>query len=63
MTRERYREVLRHLWLRGVAAMQVFNSRHTGFEDMALPEVDDAAAVYDQMLAFREFPTGGDVLN
>jgi hypothetical protein len=62
MTRERYREVLRHVWLRGVAAMQVFNPRMKGFEDMALPEVEDAAAVYDDMLAFREFLDNGQVL-
>jgi hypothetical protein len=62
MTRERYREVLRHLWLRGVAAMQVFSPRIPGFEDMALPEVEDAVAAYDEMLAFREFLDNGEVL-
>jgi hypothetical protein len=63
MTRERYREVLRHLWLRGVAAMQVFNPRMKSFEDMALPEVQDAVAIYDEMLAFREFLEEGEVLS
>jgi hypothetical protein len=63
MSRERYREVLRHLWLRGVAGMQVFNPRQRGFEDMALPEVEDAAAAYDDMLAHRQFLERGEVLN
>jgi hypothetical protein len=63
MSRPRYREVLRHLWLRGVAAMQVFSPRIKDFEDMALPELEDAAAVYDELLAFREFLERGEVLN
>jgi hypothetical protein len=63
MSRERYREVLRHLWLRRVAAMQIFSPRTPGYEDMALPEVEDAVAAYDDLLAFREFLAGGEVLN
>lgn len=63
MSRERYREVLRHLWLRGVAAMQIFNPRIKDFEDMALPELEDAVAVYDEMLAFREFLERGEILS
>jgi hypothetical protein len=62
MSRERYREVLRHLWLRGVAGMQIFSPRMKGYEDMAMPEVEDAVAAYDDMLAFREFSTDGEVL-
>lgn len=63
MSRERYREVLRHLWLRGVAAMQVFSPRMKGYEDMALPEVEDAAAAYGEILAFREFLENGEILS
>jgi hypothetical protein len=63
MSRDRYREVLRHLWLRGVAAMQVFNPRTQGLEDMALAEVEDAVAIYDELLAFREFLEKGEVLS
>jgi hypothetical protein len=62
MSRERYREVLRHLWLRGVAAMQVFAPRMKSYEDMALPEIADAVAIYDEMLAFREFLDKGEIL-
>lgn len=63
MSRERYREVLRHLWLRGASAMQVFSPRIKGYEEMALPEVLDAVAVYDEMLAFRDLLNNGEVLN
>jgi hypothetical protein len=63
LSREHYREILRHLWLRGVDGMQVFSPRMRGFEEMALPEVADAVAAYDEMLAFREFLDAGEVLN
>jgi hypothetical protein len=63
MSRERYREVLRQLWLRGIAAMQVFGPRIPGFEEMGLPELQDAALIYDEMLAYREILEGGTVLN
>ena len=33
---ERYREVLRHLWLRGADGMHIFQPRRTGFEDIVL---------------------------
>ncbi len=62
LSRERYREILRHLWLRGVDGMQIFSPRMKGYEDMALPEVEDAVAAYDDMLAFREFLDDGEVL-
>jgi hypothetical protein len=63
MSRAAYREALRHLWLRGVDAMEVFNPRREGFLPMALAEVQDAAAVYDEMLAYRRFLEGGEVMN
>lgn len=55
MSRERYREVLRHLWLRGINGMQIFNPKRDGFEDIAVSEVQDAVAVYDEMLAYKDF--------
>ncbi|MEO5336107.1 MAG: hypothetical protein H7841_04305 [Magnetospirillum sp. WYHS-4] len=63
MSREAYREALRHLWLRGIDGMQVFNSPTTSDNESAIAEVEDAAAVYDEMLAFREFLEQGDVMN
>jgi hypothetical protein len=62
MTREHYREVLRHLWLRGISGMQVFNPVRKGFESMALWEVQDASAVYDEMLAWRDLLDHGTPL-
>ncbi len=62
MSRERYREVLRHLWLRGVADMQVFNPVYPGHEETAVGEVQDAVAVYDEMLEYRDFLEKGEPL-
>lgn len=62
MSRERYREVLRHLWLRGVDAMQIFYTVRPGYEDLTFTEIEDAVAVYDEMLAYREFLEGGAVM-
>ena len=56
MSRERYREALRHLWLRGIDGMQVFNPVYASDKvDMAVVEVQDVVAVYDEMLAYRDF--------
>jgi hypothetical protein len=63
MSREAYREALRHLWLRGVDAMEVFNPVRKGYENMSLYEVQDAAAIYDEMLSFRRFLEHGVVMN
>ena len=61
MSRESYREALRHLWLRGIAGMQVFNSG--SIRELEIGEVEDTAAVYDEMLAFRKFLERGRVMN
>ncbi|MHC8508257.1 MAG: hypothetical protein ACYYKD_02485 [Rhodospirillales bacterium] len=63
MSRARYREALRHIWLRGADAMQVFNSTTPGHADMAIAEVEDAQAVYAEMLAHKKFLDGGAPLN
>lgn len=63
MSRPRYREVLRHLWLRGVTGMQVFNELVKNHEGMALYEVQDAVTVYDEMLSYAEFLDSGEVMN
>ena len=63
LTRERYREILRHVWLRGADAMQVFNPRNPDHPVFMLLEVEDAVAVYDEMLAYRPFLTRGVVMN
>ncbi|MBI2437473.1 MAG: hypothetical protein HYV36_01480 [Lentisphaerae bacterium] len=62
ISRERYRECLRHLWLRGVDAMQIFNPARAGYEDIVFAEVEDAVAIYDEMLAFAKFLDDGETL-
>ncbi len=63
LSREAYREALRHLWLRGVDGMQIFNATRPGYEDEVFAEVEDAVAVYDEMLEHAEFLDHGTVLN
>jgi hypothetical protein len=64
MSRAAYREGLRHLWLRGIAAMQVFNPAADGHAwRRALAEAQDAQHVYDQMLAAGDLLEHGEVMN
>jgi len=63
MSREAYREALRHMWLRGIDGMQLFNAWREGYEEIALFEVLDAVAVYDEMLGYRDFLDAGHVMN
>jgi hypothetical protein len=63
MSRAAYREALRHLWLRGVDAMEVFNPARKGYERYAVEEVEDVQRVYDEMLAYRDFLDHGEVMN
>lgn len=63
MSRERYREVLRHLWLRGTDAMQIFQPVRKGHESIATEEIEDAVAIYDEMLEYRKFLDAGKVMN
>lgn len=63
MSRGAYREALRHLWLRGTAAMQVFNPLRSSHPAEALAEVQDAVAVYDELLEWRELLDHGEVMN
>ncbi|MHB9131191.1 MAG: hypothetical protein ACYDBB_08890 [Armatimonadota bacterium] len=55
LSRERYREILRHLWLRGADSMQLFNAHRQEHPEIALEEIQDAVAIYDEVLAFHEF--------
>jgi len=67
LSRERYREILRHLWLRGSDGMQVFNP--IWFPDdvskmsIVTEEIEDAVQIYDEMLTFRNFLDTGLPLN
>jgi len=63
MSRERYRELLRHVWLRGADSVQIFNHPRPGHLTIATEEIEDAVAIYDEMLAFRPFLEKGRILN
>ena len=63
MSRSAYRESLRHLWLRGVDAMEIFSPVRKGYEDLAIQEVEDASTIFNEMLAYEEFLSSGTVLN
>lgn len=63
LSRPRYREILRHLWLRGADTMQIFNPYREAQPEAALDEIADAVQVYDEMLAHREFLERGVILN
>lgn len=63
LSRERYREILRHVWLRGAQAMQVFNPFNANHPDFILQEVEDAVVVYDEMLEFAAFIAAGTPMN
>jgi hypothetical protein len=61
--RERYREILRHVWLRGADTMQVFNALREKRLAIATEECEDVAAVYDEVLVYRDFLDRGWILN
>lgn len=63
MSRTAYREALRHLWLRGVDGMQVFNPYRAGRLAQTLSEASDVQAVYDEMLAYPQLLETGEVMN
>lgn len=67
LTRPRYREILRHCWLRGADGMQIFNPNlyPTRPEKVAImtEEIEDAVAIYDEMLEFRPVLDNGVVMN
>jgi hypothetical protein len=63
ISRPAYRESLRHMWLRGIDGMQLFNARRPEYEEIWLQELQDAVAIYDEVLAHREFLDNGQVMN
>jgi hypothetical protein len=63
LSRPRYREILRHIWLRGADGLQIFNPFREGYAHMAYREVEDAVRVYDEMLGHRPFLERGEVMN
>ncbi len=67
LSRPRYREILRHCWLRGADGMQIFNPAWFDAKDPKAPimfeELEDAVQVYDEMLAYRKFLDRGTVMH
>lgn len=63
MSRSAYREALRHIWLRGIDGMMVFNPLRKGYEEMAVREVLDAAEVYREMAPEFGYLASGKVMN
>ena len=63
ISRDAYRECLRHLWLRGVDGMQIFNPTRPGFDHIVFAEIEDAVAIYDEMLAYSEYLDRGENMN
>ncbi len=67
LSRPRYREILRHCWLRGADSMQVFNPiwspERPDRVAIVNEEIEDALAVYDEMLAERPLLDRGEVMN
>ncbi len=63
MSRSAYREALRHMWLRDIDGMQVFNAEWGGFEETWVWELQDAVSVYDEILAHGEFLEVGEAMN
>nr|CRH05052.1 protein of unknown function [Candidatus Magnetococcus massalia] len=63
MSRSRWREALRHIWLRDINSMQIFNPIRSGYQQYMHAEVEDAVAIYDEMLAYHDFLNQGQVLN
>lgn len=64
MSRMAYREALRHLWLRDVDAMLVFNPVAGGRHwRRALAEAQDAQQVYAEMLVAGDLLAHGEVMN
>jgi carboxyl-terminal processing protease len=63
LTRPRYREILRHIWLRGTDSMQIFNPAHPEWTAVETEEIEDVVSIYDEMLEYRKFLENGTVLN
>jgi len=63
MSRTRYRELLRHLWLRGADSLQIFNAFRPNHPELRLQEVEDAVTSYDEALRYRTLLEHGTVMN
>jgi hypothetical protein len=61
-----YKEMLRHLWLRGANSMFLFGLAYPsadGDQGPALQQIEAARSVYDEMLTYRPFLDQGTPMN
>lgn len=71
MSVDLYKELLRHLWLRGAQGMYVFNPYRSGLSrsgvymtaDYSIAQLQHATAVLDEMLVHRDFLARGVPMN
>ena len=63
MSREYYREALRHLWFRGIDGMMVFNPKRRREPNKSWIEIEDALAVYSEIVEHEKAIAEGRVLN
>jgi len=66
ISREAYRELLRHIWLRGASCMFLFGLAYPDWhadQTASLNSIEDARSVYDELLAFRPFLDKGTPMN
>ena len=68
MTQARFREIVRHAFLRGADSIYIFNLGYPTRPQLVTPafsfeSVEDVRAVYDELLAHREFLDAGEPMN
>lgn len=65
ISRPRYRELLRHVWLRGADGMAAFNPGppYCPSPQIVFESMEDAREVFDEMLTFRKFLEQGTPIN
>jgi hypothetical protein len=66
MSRGLYRELLRHVWMRGTDSVYAFNLGFPGSgvsAELSLESLEDQRATLDELLAYREFVDRGKPMN
>jgi len=68
MSQRRFRELVRHVWLRGADSIYIFNLGYPTTPQLVTPafsfeSVEDVRSVLDELLAHREFLDKGEPMN
>jgi hypothetical protein len=61
MSTAAFQELLRHVWMRGADAQMIFT--YTASAALALPQVEAARSVFDELLGYGAFLTSGTPMN